>query len=105
MNARHDMPLVHPEEPTAREEAEAEDFAITVEREAGCPSERCPSLTICEPCGGLVCAEHTVGVGTCVEVGEHHGDCFAGCEHCQDVRAREQAEELAWAARSERGCE
>lgn len=100
------MPPIEPAEAfaTDAEVDAAVDFAITVEREASCPSERCPSLTICEPCGGLVCAEHTIGVGTCVEVGEHHANCFAGCPLCQAVREREQAEELAWIARSERGC-
>ncbi len=91
--ARYDMPLIDPPEAfvTAAHIDAAEDFAILVQREAGCPTATCPDLTQCE-CGGMVCPRHTPAAADCVtDAGVHHQRCVDGCEDCARERQLDAA--------------
>lgn len=72
---------------TAAQEAAIDEAAL-----AGCPDVGCEGITLCDPCGQLVCVTHTHAVIDCAEgVGTHHEACVDGCSICVDLRAREQA--------------
>lgn len=71
------------------------DYAETVTETAGCPDLNCDEITVCTACDRHVCAEHTHGVASCIEIGIHHLDCLDDCEYCTRQAAEDNAADLA----------